>query len=172
MSLFNPGKSRRTRHLSFIQKKIMRYLRDIYAKDLLFNLEMEAMRESIAYIKQNMTNSMIFTSWDNLHAHAMEHAGLKGLYLEFGVKKGKTIREIAAMTSNIVHGFDSFQGLPEDWAGTVLLKGRFNKRGKLPKVPANVLLHSGWFNESLPVFKKQYQDPIAYMHIDCDLYSS
>jgi len=172
MSLFNPGKSKRTRNLSFVQKKIMRYMRDAFAKDLLFNLELEALRESIAYIKQHMNNSMIFTSWHNLHAHALEHARLQGLYLEFGVKKGETIRDIAAMTSNIVHGFDSFQGLPEDWAGTVLLKGRFNKRGKLPKVPANVLLHSGWFNESLPAFKNQHPDPIAYMHIDCDLYSS
>lgn len=172
MPLFNSGKSRRTRNISYIQKKIMRYLRDAYAKDLLFNLELEAMRESIVYIKQNMNNSMIFTNWHNLHTHAMEHAKVNGLFLEFGVKKGDTIREIAAMTSNNVHGFDSFQGLPEDWTGTILLKGRFNKQGKLPKVPGNVLLHPGWFNESLPLFKNQYPDPIAYMHIDCDLYSS
>lgn len=172
MSLFNPRKSRRTRNISYLQKKIMRYLRDIYAKDLLLNLEMEAMRESIAYIKQHMNNSMIFTNWHNLHAHAMEHVTLNGLYLEFGVKKGETIREIAAMTSNIVHGFDSFEGLPEDWTGTILLKGRFNKQGKLPGVPKNVILHAGWFNETLPTFKKLHPDPIAYMHIDCDLYSS
>ena len=172
MSLFNPGKSRRTRNISYIQKMIMRYLRDAYAKDLLLNLEMEAMRESITYIKQNMNNSMIFTNWHNLHLYAMEQAKVNGLFLEFGVKKGETIHEIAAMTSNVVHGFDTFQGLPEDWTGTILMKGRFNKGGKLPKVPENVRLHPGWFNESLPEFKKQYLDDIAYMHIDCDLYSS
>jgi len=172
MFLFNPRKSRRTRNISYLQKKIIRYLRDVYARDLLFNLEMEAMRESIAYIKQNMNNSMIFTNWHSLHAHAMEHAKVNGLFLEFGVKKGETLREIAHMTSNIIHGFDSFQGLPENWTGTILLKGRFNKQGKLPKVPGNVLLHPGWFHESLPMFKKLYPDAIAYMHIDCDLYSS
>lgn len=172
MSPFNLRKSKRARRVSFLQKLIKHYFRDIYVKDLLLHLEMEAMQESIDYIKKNMPDSMIFTSWHDLHEHAMDHAEVKGLYLEFGVKKGETIRELASMTDNTVHGFDSFQGLPEDWKGTSLHKGRFNKQGKLPVVPDNVKLHAGWFNESLPVFIKQYPEPVAYMHIDCDLYSS
>ena len=172
MSFFNFRKSRRARKISFLEKKIRQYFRDIYVKDLLLHLEIEARNETIAYIKQHMQNSMIFTKWHDLHKHAIEHARIEGLFLEFGVKKGETIREIAKMTNRTVHGFDSFQGLPEDWAGTVLRKGRFDKQGKLPKVPASVMLHSGWFNESLPVFKKKFNEPVAYVHIDCDLYSS
>jgi len=172
MSFFKFRKSRRVRRISFIEKTIRRYMRDIYARDLLLQLEIEARNESIAYIKQHMTNSMIFTSWHAMHENAIEHALVDGLILEFGVKKGETIREIAGMTSRIVHGFDSFQGLPEDWTGMAIRKGRFSQKGKLPKVPSNVILHPGWFNESLPVFKQQYREPIAYIHIDCDLYSS
>ena len=172
MSLFNFRKSRRARKISFIQKKIMQYVHDVYAKDLLLNLEIEAMKESIQYIKNNMSNSMIHTSWHNLHSHAIEEAKVPGLFLEFGVKKGETIRQIADITTGTVHGFDSFQGLPEDWTGMAIRKGRFSQKGKLPKVPENVMLHPGWFNESLPGFKQKYREPIAYIHIDCDLYSS
>ncbi len=165
-------RSRRQRKESFFQKTIRRYLRDIYAKDLLLQLEIEAMRESVDYIRRHMDASLIFTSWHALHRHAIEQAKLNGLFLEFGVKKGETLREIAKMTHSTVHGFDSFQGLPEDWTGTQLAKGRFSKQGKLPKVPGNVMLHPGWFAESLPGFTERYRDPIAYMHIDCDIYSS
>jgi hypothetical protein len=34
---------------------------------------------------------------------------------EFGVWKGATINYIASKTPGPVHGFDSFEGLPEDW---------------------------------------------------------
>ncbi len=172
MSFLKFKKSRRIRKISFIEKAIRHYVRDIYAKDLLLQLEIDARNESIAYIKQHMSNSMIFTSWHELHDHALEHVKVDGLYMEFGVKKGETIRELARMTGKPFHGFDSFEGLPEDWAGMAIRKGRFSQKGKLPKVPENVILHPGWFNESIPVFKQKYHEPIAYIHIDCDLYSS
>jgi Macrocin-O-methyltransferase (TylF). len=130
------------------------------------------MRQTVGYISQNMPDCIIYTKWHDLHTHAMEQAMLQGLFLEFGVKKGETIRELATMTPLTVHGFDSFQGLPEDWSGTSLRKGRFNKQGKLPKVPSNVVLHPGLFEETLPEFVRNYKEPVAYMHIDCDIYSS
>ena len=112
--MFHLKRSKRIRRLSFLEKIVRRYLRDIYAKDLLLQLEIEAMRESVDYIRRHMDASLIFTSWHALHRHAIEQAKLNGLFLEFGVKKGETLREIAKMTHNTVHGFDSFQGLPED----------------------------------------------------------
>jgi hypothetical protein len=30
----------------------------------------------------------------------------------------------------------------------------------------------GWFDQTLPGFVKKHQDPIALLHVDCDLYSS
>ena len=169
---FRLKRSKRDRNLSFLQKLVSRYLRDLYARDLLLNLELEAMRETIDYIKQHMSDCMIYTRWHDLHRDAIRDSGIEGLYLEFGVKKGDTIREIAEMTSQPLHGFDSFQGLPENWTGTSLRKGRFGKQGTLPRVPERVTLHKGWFDETLPLFIQEHTGPIAYMHIDCDLYSS
>src|SRR4029079_12981242 len=71
-----------------------------------------------------------------------------------------------------LHGFDSFEGLPEAWSGFSLGAAAFSVNGRLPKVTSNVTLHRGWFNESLPVWLKDHPGPVSLMHIDCDLYSS
>lgn len=68
-----------------------------------------------------------------------------------------------------VYGFDSFEGLPEDWR-TDFGKGHFAT--PLPKVRPNVRLIKGWFNETLPTFVAQHRQAIGFLHVDCDLYSS
>lgn len=93
-----------------------------------------------------------------------------GLYCEFGVESGTTINFIASQTARTIHGFDSFEGLPEDWrpgfpAGTFKLK-------ELPKVRANVELHKGWFDQSIAPFKAKFSEPVVFLHMDADLYSS
>ncbi len=95
-----------------------------------------------------------------------------GLYLEFGVYSGNTINIISKFTNNNIYGFDSFEGLPEDWRDNYL-KGKFNLNGNLPIVNENVVLIKGWFNESLSEFmKKHKEEKITFIHIDCDIYSS
>jgi hypothetical protein len=37
------------------------------------------------------------------------------LWLEFGVATGTTINYISRFTNDKVYGFDSFEGLPENW---------------------------------------------------------
>lgn len=101
---------------------------------------------------------------------AMEKAKLDGLILEFGVFNGKSIRLIASLTDRTVHGFDSFEGLPEAWGDEG--KGSYNAFGQLPEVPDNVRLHRGWFENSIPEFLKSENGPIRFINIDCDLYSS
>jgi tetratricopeptide (TPR) repeat protein len=93
-----------------------------------------------------------------------------GLTLEFGVRFGHSIRFIASRTSGLVHGFDSFEGLPEAWGENP--KGAFSTGGRLPEVPPNVHLHVGLFAQVLPSFLAQHQDPVRFMNVDCDLYSS
>lgn len=93
-----------------------------------------------------------------------------GLMCEFGVGSGTTINYIASLVDCQVHGFDSFEGLPEDWIDG-LPKGTF-KMDNLPDVRPNVVLHKGWFNESLPKFKNSYNAPLSFLHMDADLYSS
>lgn len=101
---------------------------------------------------------------------AMEKARLDGLVLEFGVFNGKSIRLIASLTDSMVHGFDSFEGLPESWCDEN--KGSYSAFGQLPEVPDNVILHRGWFENSIPEFQKSEKGPIRFINIDCDLYSS
>jgi hypothetical protein len=94
-----------------------------------------------------------------------------GLYCEFGVWKGSSLNYIARKVNTEVHGFDSFEGLPEYWRSGYD-QGAFNLKGQLPRFESNVVLHKGWFNETLPGFVQQYKGPLALLHIDCDLYSS
>lgn len=143
-----------------------------YSRNLLLDLQLEAKRESIAYIKQNMMHCRIFESRRDLLRFALEAATAAGLNLEFGVHKGASIREIAALTRCDVHGFDSFEGLPEDWSGNPGSRGSFDLKGRAPKVPANVNLHAGWFDRTLPGFLEKHAEPVSFAHIDCDLYSS
>ncbi|WP_395699775.1 tetratricopeptide repeat protein [Aquabacterium sp.] len=93
-----------------------------------------------------------------------------GLVLEFGVRWGKSIRQLAALVPGPVHGFDSFEGLPEAWHHEP--RGSYSTGGQLPEVPPNVTLHRGWFNESLPPFLLSQPGPLRLANIDCDLYSS
>lgn len=97
------------------------------------------------------------------------------LILEFGVWVGNSINKIASRNPHVsIYGFDSFEGLPEDWSG-LFVRGSFNMQGQLPKVYPNVQLVKGWFSETLPDFKARVMTKkrqISLLHIDCDLYSS
>lgn len=106
----------------------------------------------------------------DIHDVALSHVEINGYYMEFGVYKGKTINYIANKVKNeIIFGFDSFEGLPEFWRDE-FDKGFFNLGNNFPQVNSNVKLIKGWFDQTLKDF--QLNKPIAYLHIDCDLYSS
>ena len=94
----------------------------------------------------------------------------KGLYLEFGVAAGHSINFIAKEIQTDIHGFDSFEGLDEEWNG--LPDKAFSLDGKIPKVEKNVIIHKGYFNNTVEAFFNDNSDKISFMHIDCDLYSS
>ena len=130
-----------------------------------------ALEESVAYARQYMRHSIGMESGREVLAFALDKTVVPGHYLEFGVFKGGSIRFIAGSVgaAHTVHGFDSFEGLPEAWTGNT---ARFNVKGRLPKVPGNVVLHKGRFSESLPLWLEQHPGPAAFVHIDCDLYES
>lgn len=97
------------------------------------------------------------------------------LYLEFGVAEGDSMRYWASLLrhpKSELHGFDSFQGLPDDWnidnpAGT------FGRGGQPPRVDdPRVRFHVGWFSETLPRFTWPEEWEVLIANIDCDLYSS
>jgi hypothetical protein len=93
-----------------------------------------------------------------------------GLFMEFGVWKGAWLSQMAAVRDVPFYGFDSFEGLPEPWS--VYQAGEFDLGGDKPPMPENVSLVKGWFDESLPTFLREHDEPVAFVHIDCDLYTS
>jgi hypothetical protein len=97
--------------------------------------------------------------------------------LEFGVFQGSTISMIRNLLDDNykVFGFDSFEGLPEDWINTPCNKGCFTTNGLVPNIDG-VKFFKGWFEETIPEYLKDPDtaglDTIGLLHIDCDLYSS
>jgi O-methyltransferase len=95
------------------------------------------------------------------------------LYLEFGVARGNSIRywsEALRHPASILHGFDSFEGLPE--AGGPWTKGKFDVGGKLPDINDDrVRFFKGWFDRVLPTYSLPAHDQLV-INMDADLYSS
>ena len=141
-----------------------------YSSNLLLDLQLEAKSQTFEYIKAHMGQAPFFEKHQALVEFAVAEATRPGLFLEFGVARGKSIRWIAKATERTVHGFDSFEGIPEHWNGNKA--GTFSRKGKPPRVPANVAFHIGLFDQSLPPFLQKFEDDVAFLHVDCDLYSS
>lgn len=99
---------------------------------------------------------------------------LPGWAAEFGVWSGYSLGIIAEHMPVI--GFDSFQGLPEDWRPG-FPKGKFdiinNPEGPgiedFTLMGANRMIITGWFEDTAPTFPFP---TLSLVHIDCDLYSS
>jgi len=62
--------------------------------------------------------------------------------------------------------------LPTAWGGFSLPVATLSTAGKLPHVPLNVVLHKGLFKDTLPGWRTQVTGPVAFVHIDCDVYLS
>lgn len=96
------------------------------------------------------------------------------LYLEFGVYKGNTTKLWTSLLKNEnshLHGFDSFEGLPEVWS-PLYRKGHFSREGCVPLVDdPRVRFFRGWFEETLPKYVLPEHE-LLFINIDSDLYSS
>lgn len=134
---------------------------------------LRALQDTVDYIDAHLPDAVGFETQKEVTEYALRQIKVAGHYLEFGVFTGGTIRFLAKrIAQNVIHGFDSFEGLPQDWAGFTLGSRTFDVRGRLPRVPANVRLHRGWFEQSLPRWLAESPGPVAFIHVDCDLYSS
>lgn len=144
----------------------------------------KAADSTAAYIARNMTDAQMFRNPGDFYkgdrtakfqvlAYALSQVEKKGLYLEFGVFDGESINFIASHCSGQepVYGFDSFEGLPEAWH-LQYGQGHFSLQGEPPSVRENVRLVKGWFKDSLPPFLSETAGEAAFIHFDCDLYSS
>ncbi len=131
---------------------------------------MRARIDAWNYIKSTKKMPKITGSGDQIFRLSLKKTNSKGLVLEFGVRFATSIRQIAKMVNQPIHGFDSFEGLPEVWHHEP--KGSYTTKGIIPAVPDNVQLHVGWFENTLPKFLESHPDPIRFVNIDCDIYSS
>ena len=155
---------------------LLRLLKYRYRYNIFDSIHKEATKDSVKYICENASNSVMLGNRKQLLKFALKEYVKNSeykdkLFLEFGVFEGSTIN----FCSSLIHkakfyGFDSFEGLPE--TSGVWLKGEFDVKEKLPKVNKNVSLIKGYFNETLPKFLEEHKEKAAFIHIDCDLYSS
>jgi hypothetical protein len=151
-------------------QNLLRQEMTLASRDIDIARRQSAAAESAVFVDQCMPMAKSFADRFALLRAAIEQIEVAGLCCEFGVFQGETINFIASLVPGEVHGFDSFQGLPEDWwAGHE--KGKF-ALPTLPQVLGNVRLHPGWFESSIPPFLKEHPDPVGLLHLDADLYSS
>lgn len=127
--------------------------------------------ESAQYYTEHMLNAAALPDAHSLLTYAMEQAEADGMIVEFGVGPGNSLRHLCTLTDAPIYGFDSFDGLPEDWR-SIWKKGAF-KQEELPTgFGDNVELVQGLFADSLPDFCKKHKEQVRFLHMDCDLYSS
>jgi hypothetical protein len=140
-------------------------------KNIKNEIEHRSLEITVDYIQKKMKDVQSVNSKWKVHDLALNEVELNGVFMEFGVYKGETINYIGRKTQKRVYGFDSFEGLPEYWRDG-FPKGKFTVPN-LPTVEKNIILVKGWFEDSLVYFLEENQiDNVAYLHVDCDLYSS
>lgn len=131
-----------------------------------------AAASSADYILQHMRAARNLIRREDLLKFALEQCTIDGLVIEFGVYRGASLCFIADHEPRPVYGFDSFEGLPEDWTH-LQQKGRFSLAGEAPQLGrSNIVLVKGWFKDTLPQFISQHPEPARFIHVDSDLYSS
>jgi hypothetical protein len=96
-------------------------------------------------------------------------------YLEFGVREGSTFKwwvENNKNTASRFDGFDTFEGLPEQWNN--YKAGDMSVGGKFPAIEdSRLAFHKGLFQDTLwPFLKTVANTQRKVIHIDSDLYTS
>jgi len=117
-------------------------------------------------------------SLNSFYQMAMSHTKKDYDWAEFGVYKGITgkIWLKYLPTDKKIYFFDSFKGLPEEWANST--RSLVSPIGTFAIDPPNfgdprAVLQIGWFEDTVPTFVENYKEKfLSFIHIDCDLYSS
>jgi len=97
-------------------------------------------------------------------------------YLEVGVASGVSIKAWARLNKSPLSrflGFDSFEGLPEDWKADAP-KGSYSTGRRIPEIDdARVSFVKGLFQETVDAFSIGFRaQNRLVLHMDADLYSS
>lgn len=141
-------------------------------RDITHALDIRATDESARFVLEPMPTAPAFRHPHDTLRHGLEQVKVDGLALEFGVASGTTLRIISESlqpTGHDVWGFDVWTGLPEAWR-TGFPAGEFAQQS-VPTV-SGARLVSGLFDDTLPGFLTDHPGPVAFAHLDADLYSS
>ena len=137
-----------------------------------------ANESSAQFVLNNLGKAQLFETRTQLHNFATsKFTDLPdGLYLEFGVWKGSTLRNFSAKsptTNQKMYGFDSFEGLVNPWSYPGHGLDSFNLKGVVPKsvleIPRTEII-VGRVEKTLPDFLQSKSQKIAFVHIDLDVY--
>ena len=136
----------------------------------------EQIKKCYEHFKDYLKNAVLLSS-DKIRDHAINCAKENDndpdfIYIEFGVFSGTSINFFSNKIKKNIYGFDSFQGLKEDWLGTSVPKGTFDLNKKIPKLNNNVIPIVGWIQDTLPKFLNEKQPKICFIHMDVDTYQS
>lgn len=108
-----------------------------------------------------------FNRWDVFDVAVAASRRDRAFY-EYGVWMGESFRYLAKKYQKSF-GFDTFEGLPEDWHNVP--SGTYSSFGKVPKVSGAQFI-VGEFSQSLPKFFSKNRPAAGLLNFDADLYSS
>ena len=136
----------------------------------------EQIKNCYEHFKKFFKTAVLLNS-EKIRGHAINLAkdndkDPNNFYLEFGVFSGTSINFFSKNINKNIYGFDSFEGLKEDWLGTSVTKGTFDLKKKIPKLNSNVIPISGWVQDTLPKFLDEKKPKINFVHMDIDTYES
>ncbi len=89
-------------------------------------------------------------------------------FYEFGVWRGESFKYLIK-TFKKGYGFDTFEGLPEDWGKNK--EGTYSADGIIPNIDGGTFI-AGEFEDTLPTFYSKPRPMASIINFDADLYSS
>ena len=121
-----------SKYISLLGANFYRYFRP-KALSMFEHMRQIETEESAKFILKNISETSIFENQIEFWRFCLDKSSKVGLFLEFGVFKGRSINEFSKYLPNIEFtGFDSFEGLNEDWKGTRYRAGFFGLGGEAP----------------------------------------
>lgn len=123
-----------------------------------------------AFLSENLSEDQRSPSRLHLLKHSVTQAVNDGLFLEFGVWNGYSLRYLSeCRPDRRFYGFDCFKGLPESWGSAPQGHGKLDYA---PHVPGDIVLIEGLFQDTLEPFLEEHDESVSFLHLDADLYSS
>jgi hypothetical protein len=141
-------------------------------KDMRVTAQIAAGQSSAAWIANHADKVNTYPTRHDMLEELCKGELPAGGLAEFGVFTGAVTRFLRPrFPTRTYHAFDSFEGVPESM-GLAIKAGDFALGGTIPELPDGVTTHIGWFEDTVPVFRQQYTDRLAFVYIDCDLFES